>query len=553
MSMQKMTIGDYLLTRLKELGLQHIFGVPGDYNLGFLDQIVNFPGIDWVGTCNELNGAYASDGYARVKGISALITTFGVGELSALNGIAGGYAEFAPIVNLVGLPATGIQEHKSLVHHTLGDGRFTVFYEMYKDITAAQTILSKENAAIEIDRVLVTCWLKKRPVYIGIPSDISYVQIDAPQKALNIAYPSSNKDAVAEIVKRVELILEKARTPLVLIDICARTHPMKPLIWDFLQKTGLPFATMNMGKAILNESSPQFIGNYSGDFSTHGVQEQVENSDCIISFGTLLSDFNTGGFTSKMNANATIEIHSYYTRVQQSNYDNVIFCDIIPALTKQLGAYRYSGKIQNPKMDEISFDDRPLKHDRLWTLMSGVLEKDVIVIAETGTSMFGASEMLLPDGATFISQTLWASIGYTVGALLGACMAAPNRQIILFVGDGSFQLTGQELSTIERHGLSPTIFLIDNDGYTVERVIHGAKMKYNDIQHWHYHDLPKAFGGDGWSTIVTTEKELENALQTRKKHKNQAALITLKMGRMDAPASLIKISEAVAMRNKYSM
>jgi|TARA_B100001964_G_C13900173_1_gene451295 indolepyruvate decarboxylase len=78
----KITIGDFLLKRLAELDIHHIFGVPGDYNLGFLDQIVENKDMQWVGTCNELNGAYAADGYARIKGASAMVTTFGVGELS---------------------------------------------------------------------------------------------------------------------------------------------------------------------------------------------------------------------------------------------------------------------------------------------------------------------------------------------------------------------------------------------------------------------------------------------------------------------------------------
>lgn len=547
-----MTLGDYLLTRLKELGADHIFGVPGDYNLGFLDQIIKFKGLEWVGTCNELNGAYAADGYARMKGIGVLVTTFGVGELSAINGIAGAYAEYAPVVHIVGLPSTSIQANRSCVHHTLGDGRFKVFCEMYKAVTAYQTILSQDNAPQEIDKALKMAWLKKRPVYIGVPSDLSYKTIPAPQSSLDLSYPQSNPDAVNEVASRTVLFLEKAKSPVVLIDICAQSHPMKPLILDLLNQTGLPFATMNMGKAIINESHPQFIGNYNGDFSTEGVQKRVESSDCIISFGSLLSDFNTGGFTTKMNANATVEIHSYYTRIHQSRYEDVGFKEVINSLITRLKEYRYSGKITSPQVEKISFADKPLTHQRLWHLLSSYLEKETIVIAETGTSMFGACEMKMPDEARFISQTLWASIGYSVGALLGVCLAKPQHQVILFVGDGSFQLTAQEVSTLERHHLSPTIFLIDNDGYTVERVIHGADMAYNDIQHWNYSELPEVFGNSAWTTTVTTEMELQKALQERKQYLKKMALITLKMEKMDAPAALIKISQAVAARNKYS-
>lgn len=553
MPKQQITIGDYLLTRLKELGIECIFGVPGDYNLGFLDQIENFEGIKWIGTCNELNGAYAADGYARIKGAGALLTTFGVGELSAVNGIAGAYAEYVPIVNLVGIPSTSIQRNQSVVHHTLGDGRFTVFFDMYKDITAAQTLLTKANAAKEIDSVLVTAWLKKRPIYIGIPSDISYLKINAPTQPLNLSYPSSNDDSVKEFSERAAGIIKKAKSPLVLIDICAQTHPMKPLILDFLSKTGLPFATMNMGKSIINESHLQFIGNYNGDFGTEGVQQRVEDSDCVISFGSLLSDFNTGGFTAKINANVTIEIHSYYARIKQSVYDGILFKDTIPALTRELTNYRFQGDFPKRSAETYTFEKQPLKHKRMWQLLSHALEKNAIVISETGTSMFGTLQMPMPDDATFIGQYLWSSIGYSVGALLGACLAAPTRQVVLFVGDGSFQLTAQELSTIERHDLTPTIFLLNNDGYTVERVIHGAKMEYNDIQKWNYAEFPKMFNKEVWTTTVKTEKELEAAIKERKEHKNEMALIELILEKMDAPDSLIKIGKATALRNQYEV
>ncbi|OGT45215.1 MAG: hypothetical protein A3E83_08070 [Gammaproteobacteria bacterium RIFCSPHIGHO2_12_FULL_41_20] len=550
---KKVTVGDYLLSRLKELGIEHVFGVPGDYNLGFLDQIVRHKGIEWIGTCNELNGAYASDGYARIRGAGALVTTFGVGELSAINGIAGAYAEYVPVVHIVGVPATSIRANKSMVHHTLGDGRFNVFSDMYADITMAQTLLSENNAAAEIDRVLTVCWLKKRPVYIALPSDISYCEIEASRKPLDLTYPQSNMDAVRELAERAGIVLEQAKSPVVLVDMCAQRHPMKPLILEFLKITGIPFATMNMGKAILDEAHPQFIGNYNGDFSTEGVQARVESSDCIITFGSLLSDFNTGGFSTKINANATIEVHSYHTRVRQSMYDNVLFCDTIPALIKVAANYRYKGAIIHPQHAMHQSYRGAIRHKNFWNHITNLLERDAIVLAETGTSMFGAMQTFMPKDSAFISQGLWGSIGYSVGALLGACVAAPNRQTVLFVGDGSFQLTAQEISTIERHHLRPTIFLLDNDGYTVERLIHGPTMPYNDIQHWNYVDLPKVFGTEAWSIRVKTEEELERVLLDRKKHAGKMAFITVVMEKMDAPETLIKLGAVVEKANKYAV
>ena len=103
----RMSVGDFLLKRLAELGARYLFGVPGDYNLWFLEQAERSNQIEFVGCCNELNAAYAADGFARLRGFSALVTTYGVGELSAIAGVAGAYAERVPVVCIVGAPPLG--------------------------------------------------------------------------------------------------------------------------------------------------------------------------------------------------------------------------------------------------------------------------------------------------------------------------------------------------------------------------------------------------------------------------------------------------------------
>jgi branched-chain-2-oxoacid decarboxylase len=550
----KITIGDYLLIRLKELGVRHIFGVAGDYNLGFLDQILSQVGLQWIGTCNELNAAYASDGYARIRGIGALVTTFGVGELSAINGIAGSYAENIPVVHIVGVPSTLTQKHKMLVHHTLGDGRFNVFAEMYQKITVAQAYLTQLNAAQEIDHALTACWLYKKPVYLSVPTDISYMRIDKPKKPLYLTYKPSNQKDVNQFVEQAYRLFEHATHTVALVDCGAQRYPMKPLILNFLKQTGIPFANRGMGKAIINESHPQFIGNYNGDFSMAGVQDKVEGADCIIGFGLMPSDLNTGIFTEKLKTDLTIEIHGDSVQVQQFVYP-VMFCDAIPALTQRFVEQQYT---KNRKIHQFSFrqtdkpQDRLINQQRFWPQISAYLENNSIIIAESGTSLFGAMHMQLPDETSYITQTLWGSIGYTVGALLGVCVADPDRPAVLFVGDGSFQLTAQEISTILRHQLTPTIFLLDNSGYTIERVIHGATMSYNDVQRWNYKELPRIFGNNVWSVQVKTEKELARVCIERHQHKNKMAFITVTMDKMDAPELLLKMAKLMAQRNQYN-
>ena len=549
--MSKMKIGEYLLTRLTELGIKDVFGVPGDYNLALLDQVVDFKSLKWVGNCNELNAAYAADGYARVRGAAAIITTFGVGELSAINGIAGSYAEFLPVVHIVGAPSTVTQNSGAIMHHTFGTGDFGVFIKMFEKISVAMAVIDcAETAAHLIDHALETCWVKKQPVYISLPSDMVSVKIDAPSKPLNLAYPRSNEDAVSELVSRIVELISKAKSPVILADLCASRYKMKDLISTLLRQTNIPFATMNMAKGIINESHPNFLGMYSGDYSSPLVQKRVETSDCIIAFGALMSDFNTGGFTCKINTNATIEIHSDHVQVRRSMYPKVYFNQVIPALIKALEGYKHNEVILNPVCQAFEPMSVKITQSRFWKNMACYFKSDDIILAETGTSMFGLSETSVPDNATVIVQSLWGSIGYSVGAMMGAALADPSRRTILFVGDGSFQLSAQEISTAMRHKLTPIVFLLNNDGYTIERVIHGPKMSYNDVQPWQYSKLPDIFGSAVFSIKVHTEHELQNALEQTIIHADKLCFIEVMMDRDDCPETLRLLGRACDLANK---
>ncbi len=551
MTTQKITIADYLLRRLKELGIDEIFGVPGDYNLALLDKVVAYEGLHWVGNCNELNASYAADGYARVQGVAAMITTFGVGELSAVNGVAGSFAEYLPVINIVGWPATTVEKAGMLMHHTLGTGDFGVFLEMFKKVSAAVAILdTPEHTARELDRALEIGWVKKQPVYIGVPSNHVDVLIDPPERKLRLAYPKSNQSVVDELVARTTGLIQAAKSPIVLADLCAVRHPMKPMIQKLLDETGLPLATMNMAKGIFDESHPNFLGGYNGDYSTPHVQERVEQSDCILSFGAMLSDFNTGGFTCNLDASATIEIHSNHVKIKHALYPDVYFDAVIPALIQALKGYTHKETIMPLALPDYKASSKAITQKRFWHRMANYFEPQDIILAETGTSMFGVLEAPILHPVTVITQPLWASIGYTVGALLGATLADRKRRSILFVGDGSFQLTAQEVSTILRHKLTPIIFLLNNDGYTIERVIHGMKMPYNDVQPWDYAALPKVFGDNVVSMVVETELELEEALADCKKNRDKLCFIELKMIREDCPETLRKLGEACDKKNK---
>jgi indolepyruvate decarboxylase len=553
MTSPEITVAGYLLARLKEIGVDHIFGVPGDFVLGFLNQVLRSD-VKYVGTCNELNAAYAADGYGRIRGIGAFVSTFGVGELSAVNGVAGAYAERVPVVVITGSPATINFRTRPLLHHTLGD--YQTPLKMYEKITAASTqLVSGETAPAEIDRVLSACLSRQQPVYISLPTDVVMMKCGRPG-AFPFPTPAwSDPNALGEAIEEALSMLNKSRKPVVIGDVELIRFKLQKEFSGLLGKTGFPYTTMMLGKTVLSEHHPQFIGLFEGDRSRDYVWKRVESADCILQLGALLTDLNTGGFTTNLDDSRTISANIRSVKIKHHYYENVYLRDFILGLTERLPRRdpatleiqcAADGCVHRPTDPYRPDAPKPITIKRFFDRMSRFIKNDSIVIAETGVALFSVAEMLMPEGATFIGQAFYGSIGYTVGATLGAGMAAQDRQTVLFVGDGSFQVTCQDLSTMIRNRLRPVIFLINNDGYTIERVI--SDRSYNDLQPWHYHRLVDVFGG-GLGLDVGTEGELEDALD-KAATADGLVFIEIHTGRLDCPESLRSAGRSMAKANQ---
>jgi pyruvate decarboxylase len=554
-------VAEYLFTRLHQMGVRSIHGVPGDYNLVALDYIPKV-GLKWVGNVNELNAGYASDGYARVKGISAMVTTFGVGELSAVNAIAGAYSEHVPVVHIVGVPSTASQKDGMLLHHTLGNGNFNVFADMSREISCAMAKLNDPNeAAALIDHTLQQCWVQSRPVYITLPTDITQKKVEGErlQTPIDLSFPvnePAREDYVVEVVLKYLLA---AKNPIILVDACAIRHRVLEEVHDLVEKTKLPVFVTPMGKGAVNETHPNYGGVYAGSGSQPDVQERVEASDLILTIGAIKSDFNTAGFSYKTSQLNTIDFHSTHTVVRYSEYPGVsmrgVLRKIINSDLSKLSAI--PGPTVTNQVKENEDSSPTITQAWIWPRVGQYLKENDIVITETGTANFGIWETRFPKGVTALSQVLWGSIGYSVGACQGASLAARdagnNRRTILFVGDGSFQLTAQEISTMVRLGLKPTIFVICNDGFTIERFIHGMDADYNDIQLWHHVDIPKVFGakeGTYRTYQVKTKEEVGKLFEDKKFNSADVLqLVELYIPREDAPRALILTADAAAQRN----
>jgi indolepyruvate decarboxylase len=505
------TVIEHVLSRLHDLGIRDVFGVPGDYAFPVNDAICNSQ-LRWVGCCNELNAAYAADGYARVKGLGALCTTYGVGELSALNGIAGSYAEHLPIFHLVGTPNMATQAGHATMHHTLGNGEYDLFRRMSEPVICASAVMTPQNVAYETERLIAAALYHRRPVYMAFPADLANMPMIG--DASPAPATGSDPKQLAEVADAIVARLSIARTACVLPGVLVTRAGLTLELQSLLDASGLPFATMFMDKTVLDEQQAAYVGMYDGALMSPAVREFVEGCDEVLTIGTLMSDFNSGAFTARLDSKRTTTIGHHRTQVGGKTYPAVEMTDLLPELAKRLSRRDWP-KISAGTLGAVSgAADAHIDAAALYPRLENFLEDGDIVIAETGTVSMGLGFARMPRGATFHNQTLWGSIGWATPAAFGAAVAAPDRRIVLFTGEGSHQFTAQEISQFGRLGLKPTVFVLNNSGYLIERLLcRDPAIAYNDIAAWNYAALPAALGCKDWITRrVATCQELDAAL-----------------------------------------
>lgn len=537
------TVIEYVLGRLHDLGITDIFGVPGDFAFPVQDAIVGHPDIEWVGCCNELNAGYAADGYARIRGVGAVSTTYGVGELGAISAIAGAYAENLPVFHLTGMPNLATQHHRALVHHTLGNGEFDLFRTMADTVACASAILTPANAVAETERLIAEALYHRRPVYLAFPSDVVTKPVLA--ESARLTPPSSDPDALAAAADAVVAALDAAPTACALPGLLIDRLGIGKLAVDFLENTGLPFATMFADKSVIDEDHPHYLGMYDGRLMEETVREFVENCDAVVTIGTMPTDFNTGAFTAHLDSARTIDIGLHRTQVGGRVFPDVELADLLGELAGRTVSPRTLPDIEPGSLGAVTGSgSQPITAQTLYPRWAEFIKAGDIVIAETGTSSMGLAFAQLPPGARFYNQTLWGAIGWATPAALGAAVAAPDRRVVLITGEGSHQLTAQEVSQFHRRGLQPIIFVLNNSGYLIERLLCAdPAVAYNDLAPWNYAELPHALGCEGWFTPrVTTLDELDAALATASEG-THAAYIEVVTDRYEAPPLANRLHE----------
>ena len=544
-SMTSLSIGQYLIRRLCDYGLRHVFGLPGDYVLTLYSMLEHSP-LQLVNCTREDCAGFAADAYARVHGMGAVCVTYGVGGLSVANSIAGAYAEKSPVIMISGAPGLSERGGDPLLHHRVREWRTQL--EVFDKLCAASLeIVDPATAFRDIDYLLDTAHRLKRPVYLELPRDMVAV---VPDHIRPYVQPprASDPEALAEAVKEAAARVAAAKRPVIIAGIELHRYGLQADAVALAEKAGIPLAATMLAKSVVSEVHPLYVGLYEGALGRREVTEFVEESDCLIILGALLTDIDLGIFTAKLDAATSIYAASDDLRISHHHYHDVLLDDFIRGLAVAVPRAASRPLPPGPAASLEPFVLAPeaaITTTRLVRRLDESLDDRTIVIADVGDALFASSDLVIRGQTEYIAPAYYTSMGFAVPAALGAKTARPDLKVIALVGDGAFQMTGMELSTIVRRGLAVTVIVLDNQGYGTERLLHEGS--FNDINPWQYQRLPELLGGGtGWD--VRTEGEFDEALTTALADEQAMNIIRVHIGLDDRSETLDRIAAGLARR-----
>ncbi|XP_076916115.1 pyruvate decarboxylase 2-like [Bidens hawaiensis] len=557
------TLGRHLARRLVEIGITDIFTVPGDFNLTLLDHLIAESRLKNIGCCNELNAGYAADGYARARGAAACVVTFTVGGLSVINAIAGANSENLPVICIVGGPNSNDFGTNRILHHTIGIPDFSQEYRCFQTITCYQAVISHlEDAHEQIDRAIATALEESKPVYISISCnlpDIPHPTFSRDPIPFSLVNSSSNKAELDAAVEEAKNFLDKAVKPVLVGGPKLRVAKAKEAFAELADASGYALSVMPSGKGMVPETHEHFIGTYWGAVGTSFCSEIVESADAYLFAGPIFNDYSSVGYSLLLKKEKAIIVQP--DRVVIGNgpaFGTVLMKDFLEELakviTKNTTAYENYHRIFVPDgLPSPPEPNDPLRVNILFQHIQKMLTSDTAVLAETGDSWFNCQKLKLPEGCGYEFQMQYGSIGWSVGALLGYAQSIPDKRVIACIGDGSFQVTAQDVSTMIRIQQKSIIFLINNGGYTIEVEIHDGP--YNLIKNWNYTGLIEAIhNGEGnlWTAKVKCEEELIEAIATATEKEDHLCFIEVIVHKDDTSKELLEWGSRVCSANSRS-
>jgi indolepyruvate decarboxylase len=538
------TIGNYLLKRLFEAGVKHIFGVPGDYILGFYDQMVKSP-IQHIGTTREDTAAFAADGYARCRGMGALAVTYGVGALNTVNAVAGAYAESSPVVVISGAPGIVEQKEDPLIHHRFGPFNFQ--REIFERITCATAVLDDPVIAFrQIDRAIAAAQRYCKPVYIEVPRDVVRVQgypMPAHTEEDYVSDPVSLAEAIAETIE----MLENSVSPMILAGVELHRRGLQKKLVELVEHSGLPVSATLTGKSVIAERHPAYLGIYEGAMSSENARYMVEQSDLLLMLGVTLNDVDTGIYTARLDPQHMIRAALDEVVISSHRYPRIMLADFVKALASSVKPRNevFTSGASGPDACGFPEINKPMTITRLIGRLNQLLSSDMVVVSDVGDCLFAAIDLRVHEQTSFLASAFYTSMGFAVPAALGAQIAQPNHRALILVGDGAFQMTGTELSTHARFGLAPIVVVFNNSGYSTERAI--LEGPFNDISSWRFDRLNEVFGPmEGFD--VSTEDSFEVAFSKALTNRAMPSIINVHIASDDASSAMRRLAEHLKAR-----
>jgi len=536
------SIGQYLLDELYRRGVRHIFGVPGDYVLGFY-KLLEESRIRHVGTTREDSAGLAADAYARVKGLGCACVTYCVGGLNMANAVAGAFAEKSPVLAISGSPGLRRRERNPLLHHRVRD--FATQRQIFSHITVAHAALEDPLTAYhEIDRVLNAIERYKRPGYLELPQDmvdVTHPHRRTPQKIEDL----TDGAALAECMEEAKAMLNEAKQPVVIAGVEVHRFGLQDALLELVEKANIPVAATLLGKSVISESHPLYLGIYEGAMGRGDVQKYVESADCVLMLGCFMTDINLGVYTADLDTGRTIYATSEKVTVRRHSYEDVPFRSFFKALLEQRLRRRRKPSLPQTEslwVSEVK-DDEPVTMRTLFGTLNDFVADDMVVVSDIGDCLFGSVDLKIHRRTELLSPAYYTSMGFGVPASIGAQLAKPSLRPLVLVGDGAFQMTGLELSTSVRLGLNPIVVVLKNDGYSTERQIMDGP--FNDITPWHFDRVPDVLGG-GRGFVVRTNADLHKALEASLANHDGFSIIEVNLGRYDISPALKRLGERLA-------
>ena len=539
----KATIASVLCDELIDRGVGHVFGIPGDYALALFDVLTRSK-LEIINTCDEQGAGFAADAYARVKGLGAVCVTYGVGGLKLVNTTAQAYAERSPVVVISGAPGTSEVTGDALLHHRVRD--FGTQLRIFEEITVAQAVLDDASSAYaELLRVLRAAEQHKRPVYIEIPRDCVHHPID-PSVPAQVLRPHSDSETLREALDESLTMLNSAERPIILAGVEVHRFGLQDRLLELIHRSGIPFATTIMGKSVIAESNPGFVGVYAGSLSDTQAREAVEKSDCVLNLGAMLTDLNTGIYTAHLDPARLIAASADSLSISRHYYRGVGLGPFLDALVEAplrsrapLAASLYG--------EPVSFEaaDCAITTSRVFDCLDAELTDDVVVIADPGDALFGAIELTIHSRTEFLGCAYYASLGFAVPASIGVQSAEPSWRPLVLVGDGAFQMTGTEITTAARYGLTPIIVVLDNQGYGTERPM--LDGPFNDVHPWAVSQMTDLIQA-GRAYDVRTESDFLSAIRSALADHTQLAIVHVHLAVDDFSPALRRLTETLRKR-----